>query len=67
MTDDELANYFKVGFDALHARVDEEPEGYRKRRATQLVDRMHAAANELKHLAADGGLIQPMSGGEPKV
>lgn len=65
MTDDQLADYFKAGFDQLHARIDAQPDGPRKRRAQRLVRIMHGAANELKDLAVDGGMIQPFSGGDP--
>lgn len=66
MTKDELADYLKVGLDELHAHIDAEPEGQRKRRANRLAKIAHHALDELKELAQGDGLIQPLSGGEEK-
>lgn len=66
MTRDELADYFKVGFDELEAEVAALGEGSVKRRAVRLASIMHRAAEELKELAVDEELIQPFSGGEEK-
>ena len=66
MTHDELADYFKVGFDELHAKVDAMEDGPFKRKLERRVDAFHAAADWVRNQCADEGLIQPFSGGDPK-
>ncbi|MBS0371758.1 MAG: hypothetical protein JSS57_21460 [Proteobacteria bacterium] len=66
MTRDELADYFKTGIDALHAHVDELPDGPAKARYNRRAMLVHALLDGLKGDAVDDGLVQPMSGGGPK-
>ena len=66
MTRDELADYFKVGVDALHAHVDALPPGPAKTRHARRAAVLHALLDNIKGDAVDDGLIQPMSGGGPK-
>lgn len=65
-SDDELADAFKALFDELHAKIEALPEGALKHRAEILADVSHRAMNRLKKLAANDGVIQPFSGGDPK-
>jgi hypothetical protein len=66
MTKDQLATLFKIAFDELHAHVDAAPEGPLKRKAVRSLDAMHKHADEIRKLARDDGMIQPMSGGDPR-
>lgn len=66
MTRDELADHFKTGIEALHAHVDALPDGPAKARYNRRAMLVHALLDGLKGDAVDDGLIQPMSGGEPK-
>lgn len=66
MTDDEIADAFKAAFDAAHASLDAKPDDDFKRRATRYLKLMHGAADGLKELSVEAGLIMPRSGGDPK-
>lgn len=66
MTDQELAQAFDANLTELHRKVDALPPGLVKRRSTRLASIMHRAAEELRDLALEDGMIQPFSGGTPK-
>lgn len=66
MTRDELADAFAINIRELHAQVDALPDDATRRRARLQVHILHRAADELRTLAVTTGLIQPLSGGEPK-
>lgn len=66
MTDDELADAGKAFMDALHARIDAEPAGPRRRRAERNAAIAHQALENIREMVCDCGMIQPMSGGGPK-
>lgn len=66
MTNDELADHFRTGFDMLHAKIDALPEGARRQWWEARLGLAHAMFNRLKGRAVEEGEIQPMSGGEDK-
>lgn len=67
MTRDELADYLKAGMDEYHAHVDAMPDGPQKTRYIRRGKLLHAAMDAIKGDAVDDGLIQPFSGGDPKM
>lgn len=66
LSNDELADAGKAFMDELHARADALPAGTYKWMAKGRLDKAHIQFNRLKRMTSDEGLIQPMSGGEPK-
>lgn len=66
LDNDALADVVKDLFDELHSRADALPAGTYKWMAKDRLDKAHAQFNRLKRMTSDEGLIQPMSGGEPK-
>lgn len=67
MTRDELADAGKDFIDALHTEVDNLPAGAQKTRYQRRLKVLHAAMDAFKADAVDDELIQPFSGGDPKV
>lgn len=65
MTHDELADAFKVLLDEMHDQIEAQPDPLRGR-ARRWARVLHGAADALKELAVDHGLVQPLSGGDPK-
>lgn len=65
-TDDELADAFKVNLDELHAKVAMLPSGAERRWWNRKANQLHDILDEMKERAVGDGMIQPMSGGEPK-
>lgn len=66
MTAAELLDRFNIDIKELHAKVEALPDDATKRRAGRLASILHRAAEELAELAANAGMVQPFSGGEPK-
>ena len=66
MTDDELADHFKVGIDELHAKIEMLPDGLERNWWRREAKLLHLILDRMKERASDDGMIQPMSGGEPK-
>lgn len=66
MTNDELADHFKVGFDELHAKIDAADESPRQEVFRVLANVAHRALDKLREKAAIDGIIVPQSGGGPK-
>lgn len=66
MTDDELADAFAANITELHAKIDALPEGQKKRRFNRLARVAHGALEQIREEALDDGMIQPLSGGDPK-
>jgi len=66
MDNDALATQFRALMDDLHARIAALEEGAVKARALRLANVAHGALEALRDHAADNGLVQPFSGGDPK-
>lgn len=66
MTNDELADYFKAGFDELDAKLDALADGVIKRKAQRMTDAAHTALDAVRELFVVDGTISPMSGGGDK-
>lgn len=65
MTKDELADYFKVGFDNLHVFVDALPEGPLKEKFVARTNAFHEVANRYRDFCVARGEISIESGGDP--
>lgn len=66
MTNDELADYFKAGFDELDAKFDALPDSQRKTRAQKLTNSAHIALGIVRDMFVDDGMVHPDSGGGDK-
>ena len=66
MTHDELAEAYKALIDETHEKVDAVQNPAVRAKAKRLLGLLHGAADALKELAVDQGLVQPFSGGDPK-
>lgn len=62
MTNDELADALAPLIKEAHARAD----ATGNRRIKRLAALMHGAADELLDAVISGGMVSPMSGGDPK-
>lgn len=66
MSNDQLAQAFRTLLDDLHARIAALADGPVKARAIRLAAVAHGALEALRDHLADGGQVQPDSGGDPK-
>lgn len=65
-SNDELAEAFGELMIDLHARIDALADGQMKTRAQRLANVAHGSLEALREHLADGGQVQPFSGGDPK-
>lgn len=66
LSHDELADHGLAFITEIHARADALDAGATKDRARRLTKVIHGALEALKSEAVGAGLIQPLSGGDPK-
>lgn len=66
MDNDQLAATFKACFDAAHAATDALADGSAKTEMQRRLNLAHGHMNHLLDLSVGAGIIQPLSGGDPK-
>lgn len=66
LSNDELADVARDLFDELHRRVNAQPPGAFRNGAARRLMVAHRGMDLLREFVRDGGMIQPMSGGEEK-
>lgn len=62
----DLADAFRELLDNLHENIEAMDDGQPKVRAQRLAKVAHGALEALRDHAADHGLVEPFSGGDPK-
>jgi hypothetical protein len=66
LTDDELASHIGAGIREAERRADALPKGDERRAIRQELRRLHNVAEKARSVVSGHGMIQPLSGGDPK-
>lgn len=66
MTPDEIAESFREPLKNLHEAIDALPDDQFKTKAQHKLALAHEALTRLRDHFAEAGVVQPLSGGDPK-